>query len=104
MADAEHAVIIGKRHQHVEEIFRRGVRTQFGTLLGLPGKAQRFFGNIGSLSGPEVGAAKEVSGGDVKPNKAFHGFSCFLDALIGQGTRVIFLLPVSPINGNAVPE
>ena len=77
MADAEHAVIIGKRHQHVEELFRRGVRTQFGTVLGLPGKAQRFFGNIGSLSGPEIGAAKEVSGGDVKPDKAVHGFVVF---------------------------
>lgn len=104
MADAEHAVILGKRAQYVEEIFRRCVRQQFGTWLGAFGKAERFFGKISGLSGPEIGAAQDVRGGDAEPNKAFHGFPCFLDALSGQRTRVIFLLPVSPLNGNAMSE
>ena len=104
VADAEYAVIPGKRDQHVEEIFRRCIRLQFGALLELSGKAQRFLGDVRGLPGPEVGTAEEVRGRDAELNKAFHGFSCFLDALSGQGTRAIFLLPVSPIGSNAVSE
>ena len=78
MADAEHAVILGKRGQHVEDIFRRGVRPQFGTYLEVPGKPQCFFDNIRSLSGPEIGTAEELSRCDPEPDKAFcTAFSVF---------------------------
>ena len=104
VADAEDAVVLRKREQHFKEIFRRGVGSQSGTRLGLLGKAQCFFGNIGGLSGPEVRAAEEERRGHAEPNKAFCGFSGFLNTLVGQGTSLIVLGPLSPINGHAMSK
>ncbi len=104
MADTEHAVIIGKRGQHTEKIFRRCIRLQFGTGLGLLGTTQRFLRNVGGLPGPEEWAAQELCRADAEPGQASYGFVCFLDTLSGQRTRVILLLPVSPINGNTMSE
>lgn len=104
MADTEDAVILGKRGQRVEKIFRRCVRPQFDALLRFPGTTQRFLDNIRGLPGPEIGTAEELRRCDPEPDKAFCRPFRFLDSFIGQGTRVIFPLPVLPINGNAMSE